>query len=474
MRKNKAVTLLLCGVLALSFSACGGNNEQPSEPQNTQNEESKEPQETQTADEQKTEPEKGEVQNVVFWHSFSGATGEALESIIKSYNEGRGNEKGIQVELVYQGYEGTDKVTLAYQTKDTQNAPDINVGLTSTIPAVMDMDWTVPAERFLNDSNSEITKSSFYEQLQRACSYEGQMVGIPFSNSIPVLYYNKAILEEAGFDAPPETMDELIEYVEALTIKDGDKVTRYGLNMQVKRYQLVEFCARQKEDGFFGDNEGGRTAPMTKIIAGEDGTLKAFLEKLQELNETGGYKYIEDNINEEFAQGLSAMVIMSSSRMGTLDGLMPGEYMTANLPKVNADDTGSAAVGGSCLNIFDRGNEARLNAAWDVIQYCVSPENQYIFATASGYIPVNVDCENLDEMKKHYEENPQYKVALEQMKNAVVTAQEPLDLTYNEINGIITEVMLEFCQGNLSVDEAVQKIVDQCNASLDEYHEMNS
>lgn len=46
-------------------------------------------------------------------------------------------------------------------------------------------------------------------------------------------------------------------------------------------------------------------------------------------------------------------------------------------------------------------------------------------------------------------------------------------MTYNEINGIITEIMLEFCQGNLSVDEAVQKIVDQCNAALDEYHSVN-
>ena len=37
------------------------------------------------------------------------------------------------------------------------------------------------------------------------------------------------------------------------------------------------------------------------------------------------------------AQGLSAMV-MSSSRMGTLDRLMPGQYMAAPVPKVNADD----------------------------------------------------------------------------------------------------------------------------------------
>ncbi len=459
---KKLLALLLCGAMVLGTTACGGAGGTQSG--GTAEQEGKD---------SGTQQASGDTQEVVFWHSFSGATEAALTSIINEYNEGRGKEKGIHVELVYQGYEGTDKVMLAYQTKDYENAPDINVGLTSTIPAVMDMGWTVNIEEFMNEEGSEVTKDTFYEPLQQACTYEGQMVAVPFSNSIPLLYYNKEMLEEAGFTKAPETMDELVDYVKALTVKEGDEVSRYGLNMQVKRYQLVEFCVSQGEVSFFGDNQGGREAPMTKIVAGDDGTLKTFLEKLQALLDTGGYKYVEDNINEEFAQGLSAMVIMSSSRMGTLDELMPGKYMTAYLPKVNAGDAGGAAVGGSCLNIFNRDDDERAKAAWDVVQYCVSPESQYTFSTASGYIPVNVGCEELDEMKAYYDENPQYKVALEQMKAANPLSQEPLDLTYNEINGIITEIMLEFCQGNSSVDETVNKIVEQCNAALDEYHSVN-
>ncbi|MDR1301402.1 MAG: extracellular solute-binding protein [Treponema sp.] len=415
----------------------------------------------------------GKTVEVVFWHSTSGATGEALENIIKAYNEGPGREKNIHVNLVYQGYEGTDKVILAYQTRDTANAPDINQGLTSTIPSVMDMGWSVSVERFLTSQNSPVTKNTFYPALQRSCTYEGEMAAIPFANSIPLLYYNVEMLREAGYSKPPETMDQLTEYVKKLTLRQGNNVSRYGLNMQTKRYQLVEFCVSQKPNAFFGDNEGGRSAPMTRITAGEDGTLRAFLEKLQKLLDTGGYKYVEDSINEEFAQGLSAMVIMSSSRIGTMDRLMPGRYMTAFLPKVNPGDSGGAAVGGSCLNLFDRGDNARLNAAWDVIQWCVSRENQYAFSTASGYIPVNMACEAMPEMQAYYRENPQYKAALDQMKAASPLAQEPLDLTYNEINGIITEVMLEFCQGKLDVNGAVAKIVAECNASLNEYHAAN-
>lgn len=411
---------------------------------------------------------------VVFWHSFSGATGEAFQKIIDTYNNGPGKEKNISVNLVFQGYEGTNKVILAYQTKDVDNAPDINVGLTSTIPSMMDMDWGVSVEKYLTASDATITKDSFYPALQRSVTYKDEMVAIPFANSIPLLYYNTQLLEDAGYSEAPKTIDEMVEYVKNLMITEGDKVARYGLNMQTKRYHMVEFSVSQNENAFFGDNEGGRTAPMTKITAGEDGTMKAYLEKLQKLLDTGGYKYTEDKINEEFAQELSAMVIMSSSRLGTLDGLMPGKYMTAFLPKVNEGDNGGAAVGGSCLNLFDRGDSVRVDAAWDVIQYLVSPENQAMFSQVSGYIPVNVESELLPEMQAYYQEKPHYKVALDQLKASSKNSQEPLDLTYGEINGIITGVMLEFCQGKLSVDEAVEKIVTSCNASLDEYHAANS
>ncbi|HBG12290.1 MAG TPA: hypothetical protein DDX68_12065 [Clostridium sp.] len=252
-------------------------------------------------------------------------------------------------------------------------------------------------------------------------------------------------------------------------------MTRYGLNVQIRRYQMVQFVVSQSPDSFFGDNEGGRTAPMTKIVAGEDGTMKNFLEKWQKMIETGGYKYVEDNMNEEFAQGLSAMLIMSSSRLGTIKDLVGDsfDFQTAYLPKVNADDSGGAAIGGSCLNLFRLGDKARVDAAWDVIQYCLLPENQMTFSQASGYIPVNTAAYELPEMVKYYEEHPQYKMALDEMLAASPNAQEPLDLVYNDVQKVITDTMLEFCEGKRTVDATVEKITTDCNVLLDEYHAAN-
>lgn len=463
---KRAFAVLMALALCSGLVACGSTSKNSSDPSSPR---------ADSASESKPNPTEDPIE-IVFWHSFGGATGEALQSIIDNYNKTRGSEKGIKVSLVYQGYEGTDKVLLAYQTKDTSNAPDINVGLTSTIPSMMELDWNVDLSEYLNDPASEVSAGTFPEAMQRMCSYEGEMVAVPFANSIPLLYYNADALKEAGFDGPPETLDELAEYTKALTLKDdAGNVTRYGLNVQIRRYQMVQFVVSQSPDSFFGDNEGGRTAPMTKIVAGEDGTMKNFLEKWQKMIETGGYKYVEDNMNEEFAQGLSAMLIMSSSRLGTIKDLVGDsfDFQTAYLPKVNADDNGGAAIGGSCLNLFKLGDKARVDAAWDVIQYCLLPENQMTFSQASGYIPVNTAAYELPEMVKYYEEHPQYKMALDEMLAASPNAQEPLDLVYNDVQKVITDTMLEFCEGKRTIDATVEKITTDCNVLLDEYHAAN-
>jgi sn-glycerol 3-phosphate transport system substrate-binding protein len=410
---------------------------------------------------------------VVFWHPFSGATGEAFQSIVDDYNSDRGASQDIAVQAVFQGYQGTNKVTLAYQTKDLENAPDVNVGLTSTIPTMMELNWSVSAEDFMTAEGSELSKDDFYPAMQRATAFDGKMAAVPFANSIPLLYLNTAMLAEAGLDGAPETMEDVIAYTDALkVVKDGE-VERYGLNMQVKRYQLTQFIVSQNAAAFFGDNEGGRAGAVTKITAGEDGTLRAFLEKLDALIETGGYKHIEDDIKSEFAQGLHAMVLQSSSKLGAMDALMPGQYMTAYLPKVNAGDTSGAAVGGSSLNIFDRGDDERLNAAWDFVEFLMQPENQYKFNTASGYLPVTAAAGDYPAMQEFYAANPHYKVALDQLIDTNPMAQEPMELVYSEVNKIITSTMLDFGDRKLSVDQAVEKIVGGINAALDEYNEAN-
>lgn len=486
--KKRVLTMLLAATMTAGLAGCGGikttedgaattaaTADTTAAPAATAAGNTDAASESGEAGKENSAPAEGETV-VTFWHSLNGSAGEALNEVIENYNSGRGKEKGIRVNLVFQGYEGTDKVILAYQTGDTANAPDINQGLTSTIPSMMDLDWTVDlTERIAREDNT-VKADDFYPAMVRSCTADGKLMAIPFANSNLLLYYNEDALKEAGFDAPPATWDQLAKYTEALTKKAADgTVERYGFEAQIKRYHLVNYIVQQSADSFVGDNEGGRAGEMTKLTVKDDGTLKTILEKVDAVNKTGGYKYVEDSLNEEFANGLTAMCMMSSSRLATINNLVGDSFSwkAAPIPKVTDNDTSGAALGGSCLTLFNLGDEAKVEAAWDVLQYCSSPEAQFILSTKSGYIPVNRNVENMDEMKAYYEANPEFKVPLDQMKASSPMAQEPLDLVYNEINDVMTNAMVQFCEGSLSVDETVDQIVDECNALLDEYHQAN-
>lgn len=418
----------------------------------------------------------GGTAEVVFWHSLGGSVGDELTAIVDEYNAGRGAEQGVHVTPVYQGYDGTDKQILAYQTKDVANACDINVGLTSTIPSMLELGWTTKVSDMYEKYGSYVSMDSFSDALRGAVSYQNEMICLPYLNSTLVLYYNEDLLKAAGFDAPPSTLDELAEYTAALTERDASgAVTRYGFECEAKRYHVTNYIARQSTSAYFGDLKSGREGPMTKVVAGEEGTLKAFLEKWDKLVETGGYLFVEETIREEFANQKTAMAMISSSSCASIGELIGDSFQwgTAMIPAVNASDTGSSCTGGSCLVLFDRGDEARLAGAWDFMQYLSTPDSQYRIATHSGYIPTNKETADLQEMQAFWEEHPQFKTAFDILANGPENAQEPMDLMYNEIDSAISDNMRLFCDRQLTVDQTVDAIVSQCNQLLDEWHEAN-
>lgn len=414
----------------------------------------------------------GGTTEVVFWHAMKGANGDAINNIIKGFNETIGKEKHIHVTGVFQGHEITSKLKIASKEKDRKNMPDVTQTVGLDVPTVLRIPGVVKAEDMMKTDTS-VKKDEFYKPLLRAFSYKNELVGLPISTSTILLYYNKTALEKAGIKEPPKTIDELAADAKKLTIKEGDKVKQYGLNVKIGRYQLVNFLVEQKPDSFIGNNEGGRQGDMTKVTIGEDGTLKNFLTEWEKVVKSGGYKPTEDNINEEFATGVNAMAIMSSSRIGIISKLVGKnfEWGVSYLPKVTEKDSSGASVGGSCLVMYDNGNAAKKAAAWEFIKYATSPEVQAKWSESTGYLPANV--KSVDSMKEFFEKNPLYKVPLEQMKASNPNAQEPFDMVGWQVDGKIADVMLQFAQGKLDVNGAEQKIVIEYNKALDEFWRSN-
>ena len=418
-----------------------------------------------------------EVRTVDFWHTLTGVNGAAIEAIATEFNETIGKEKGIVVKAVYQGNDNSEKLKTLAQAEDFENFPDVAQIAGAGIPSAITYDSLVPIGELMAREGNSISLEDIEPNMLRSYTYQDKLIGMPVSCSALLLYYNVDMFNEVGLTEAPKTIAELAEAVEKLMVKDEKgNVTRYGLNVAVRRYQMANFIGGQGEYNFFGDNEGGRTAPMTKVTFGEDGTLRAFLTEWEKVIKTGGYKPYEDDINEEFSLELFGMAMMSTARIGKIKGLVGDKFNwnVAALPKVNEKDTGGISVGGSCVVMFDPDKDpAQVDATWEFVQFMVSAEQQFKFHQASGYIPVNTKIYDLEGADTWFAENPMYKIAIDAIHASHPNVQEPFDIINWEIDTVIKDHMLAFANGEETLDECHDAIVKECNEKLDAYHLAN-
>jgi len=425
-----------------------------------------------------TAPQASKVREVEFWHTMSGVNGAAIDKIAENFNATVGKEKGIVVKSVFQGNDNSEKLKTLAQAGDTKNFPDIAQIAGAGIPSAITYEQLVPMQDMFDSGKATLAKDDIEPNMLRAYTYQNRLVGMPVSCSSILLYYNKDMFREVGLDPenPPATIAEMADAISKLMVKKGNTVERYGLNVAVRRYQLANWIGGQGEYNFFGDNEGGRTAPMTRVTFGDDGSLHDFLTEWEKVVRTGGYKPSEDDINEEFALELFGMAIMSTARISKIQSLVQGnfDWGVAPFPLVHATDTGRTSVGGSCVVMFNPDKDsAQVDAAWEFVQYMVSPEVQFQFHKDTGYIPVNKKVYELDGVDQWFAEKPMYKVAIDQIHASHPYVQEPFDIINWEIDAVIKNHMLDFANGKETLQQCHDGIVKECNERLAAYHKAN-
>lgn len=478
--KKFLYVLLAVVLLASSLVGC---TQQSTPAASAQSATSKQPEtEAATAQSAEASVSNGEIVTIEFWNSAEGAMATSVEYLVNEFNNTVGKEKGIVVNSVFQGGDVMEKLKTLAQAKDFANFPDVGQIYSAGIPTLVKMKPLLYMDDVYASGSYDIqvAKDDIIPNFLRTYTFEGKLVGMPLNASSLLMYYNKDAAKEAGLDPenPPKTIEELAQWTDALTVRAADgSIERYGLNIQIDRYEFVNFLAGINSDGcnYIGDNGGGRDAGMTKLTIGEDGSLRKFLTEWQKVIATGGYKPINDDERGEFANGLSAINFQSSSQLATMIRNSEGKFElgVAPIPKCTNDDFAGASVGGGSLCMFDLGDDARKQAAFTFIQFMASAESQLYLLMNNGYLPVNANSYELDAYKTFVAEQPLAKVAETQMRNSHVGMQEPFDLINWELNTLVKENMISFANGEISLDECHDTIVNGFNEKLTEYLRAN-
>lgn len=169
------------------------------------------------------------------------ATQKAYEELIEAYEKEHPN-----VTIEYQQVNfGTDLETKLNTLYAGGSAPDLVRAPISTIALRASMGQYAALDEFIEEWPE---KDNYMENAYEIGSYQGKQYGLPIVIDAQVFFYRKDYFEEAGLDpdSPPETWEELLEYAEKLTVREGNDVVRAGFAFPISgEHQTLIPFARQ-------------------------------------------------------------------------------------------------------------------------------------------------------------------------------------------------------------------------------------
>ncbi len=279
---------------------------------------------------------------------------------------------GVDIELEFVSYEALhDKIVTAAASQ------------AGTYDVVL-MDCIWPAEfaaaEFILDVTDRISdemRADIWPGTLEAVTWQGRQYGMPWLNDVLYLYYNRAMLAEAGFDAPPTTWSRLREM--GMAAKEQGLVEypfieyfqqEEGLTIAYA-YYLFSFGGEfLNEDGSPAFNSPEGIAALQFMVDGmNDGLINpASLESTYE------------EVRRAFSQGAALFAVnwayMVNLANDPAESQIVGDAFVTLMP--GEVETSATINGGMGLAIM--ADSTHPDEAWNYIQYLSSPEVQKRYA----------------------------------------------------------------------------------------------
>lgn len=398
-----------------------------------------------------------------FWYAFGGNNRVVTEAHIKKFNE---SQSKYRIEGAFQGdyFQAIAKIRAAAVTK---TAPPIFHVVGEFLPNLWQAGMLENLEPYAKGPNGTNLEDFLPAQSQHGYfDYLGKppapLFALPFFRSTPILYYNAAMLAAKGVK-PPATWDELRAAAAKLTVREGGETKTYGFEVPVDWW--FWFAKLHQAGGTLLTPDGRRAAFREK---GSE-ALQFWMDMVHKdktMKQPPGKDYSAWEVaNTDFLNGRVAMIYTSTAFLNYITANAKFKVGTAFLPgKVK----NAVPTGGTFFVMLKDAPADQKEAGWAFIKWMTEPAQTISLSKATGYMPIRLSAINSPEMQAFYKENPNYRVALDQLKYAQKFPFSPA----------LFEVYREAVQPNLeapvvgarSLADAMAAAEAKANEILDRYN----
>ena len=400
----------------------------------------------------------GKKVQIEYWHvaaeSFGGAT---VKELVADFNK---NHPNIEVTAKYNPdmYKGLTQ-NLQAAIASGKNPDVVQMGYSFLNYAAENLQYTDLNKAFSEAGDANFMKDNFLPNvLNLAQTEDGKQIGLPYSVSVPVLYYNPEIFAKAGLDAnnPPKTWDEVSKAAKQIKDKTGNM----GFFMQ-------EYADNWAQQGLIESNGGQMLKKVNgKVQAGFDTPEAAqAYQLLADMVKNGsGLHATNEEGFQAYLSGKLGMVCTTIGKRANFEKSAKFPVKAVPFPAFTGKEV-KIPAGGNFLMVFSK-DAAKQKAAIEFIKYLESPEALAKWSTGTGYLPPRKGvADDPKGFKKLADENPNIKMALNEMKKVSKWASFP------GANGLQAEQLLidvrdVILSGKMSAADALHQTAEKINKLL--------
>ena len=292
-----------------------------------------------------------------------------------------------------------EEMTTAFASGVT---PDVFQGGAVWAPQMARRNWAAPLNELI-DADAEWDWDDFPEGLQADVTVNGDIVGVPYRQDLRTLWFNRQMLEDAGFEAAPTTWDEFLEVAIATTEKDGDV-------FNVEGYHLSDSSGNWQKDWqpflMWLHMAGGSflSEDLTQCTLDSDEALEAltFLHSLVHEHGVTSYPGLEPQGELTVLAAGNATMQLANADVERVLNLYAPDQADNIFPALPL--TGAVQATHSWVNKFFLSSQTdSVDRSWDLLRFLTRKDILEIYAAANNNTPPRLSLLEAEYMSEKHQ-----------------------------------------------------------------------